>query len=187
MTTIFSTRRNPYTHFHLKKVLWHILHTAHSKYFCIKNKKLAKPNRYRVEFSVHQGLQFFGFHNLVQHFCLESCPSITLKSNYSFERPSGMDQSSGGRHRAFDTAIVWQDRNDMVRQALFVSIPWFTFVNVSFALIIFFAMSSSAVLTVQSATRQKYFLSLMALRLASLLSPFYWHFLSIVFQPDLHQ
>lgn len=49
-----------------------------------------------------------------------------------------MDQSSGGRHRAFDTAIVWQDRNDMVRQALFVSIPWFTFVNVSFALIIFF-------------------------------------------------
>ncbi len=49
-----------------------------------------------------------------------------------------MDKRSGGQRRAFDTAIEWQDRNDMVRQALHISIPWFTFVNVSFALIIFF-------------------------------------------------
>lgn len=49
-----------------------------------------------------------------------------------------MDQRSGDKRRIYDTALVWQDRNDMVRQALSVSIPWFTFVNVSFALIIIF-------------------------------------------------
>ncbi len=48
-----------------------------------------------------------------------------------------MNLRSGVQLR-FDTAVVWQDRNDMVRQALHVSIPWFTFVNVSFALIIVF-------------------------------------------------
>ena len=49
-----------------------------------------------------------------------------------------MEQTSNNKRRTFNTARMWQDRKDMVRQALAVSIPWFTFVNVSFALIIFF-------------------------------------------------
>ncbi|EBS7632593.1 GGDEF domain-containing protein [Salmonella enterica] len=49
-----------------------------------------------------------------------------------------MQQDSGNRRRSFNTGSVWQDRKDMVRQALRVSIPWFTFVNISFALLILF-------------------------------------------------
>ncbi|WP_238561312.1 GGDEF domain-containing protein [Pantoea dispersa] len=49
-----------------------------------------------------------------------------------------MDQRSESRRRAFDSAVEWQYRKDMVMQALYASIPWFTFVNVSFALIICF-------------------------------------------------
>lgn len=49
-----------------------------------------------------------------------------------------MEQTSNNKRRTLNTARMWQDRKDMVRQALAVSIPWFTFVNVSFALIIFF-------------------------------------------------
>lgn len=49
-----------------------------------------------------------------------------------------MVQNSGNRRRSVNTARVWQDHQDMVRQALSVSIPWFAFVNVSFALIILF-------------------------------------------------
>ncbi|HED5890774.1 TPA: GGDEF domain-containing protein [Salmonella enterica] len=49
-----------------------------------------------------------------------------------------MQQDSGNRCRSFNTGRVWQDHKDMVRQALRVSIPWFTFVNISFALLILF-------------------------------------------------
>ncbi|EOX8515244.1 GGDEF domain-containing protein [Salmonella enterica] len=49
-----------------------------------------------------------------------------------------MQQDSGNRRRSFNTGRVWQDHKDMVRQALRVSIPWFTFVNISFALLILF-------------------------------------------------
>ncbi|EEC0294497.1 GGDEF domain-containing protein [Salmonella enterica subsp. enterica] len=49
-----------------------------------------------------------------------------------------MQQDSGNRRRSFNTGRVWQDHKDMVRQALHVSIPWFTFVNISFALLILF-------------------------------------------------
>lgn len=49
-----------------------------------------------------------------------------------------MVQRSGKKQRALDSTIVWLDRKDMISQALHVSIPWFTFVNVSFALIIYF-------------------------------------------------
>ncbi|MDX6910951.1 GGDEF domain-containing protein [Hafnia paralvei] len=49
-----------------------------------------------------------------------------------------MEQHSNNKRRTFNTARMWQNYSDMVRQALSVSIPWFTFVNVSFALIILF-------------------------------------------------
>ncbi|KIC86550.1 membrane-associated sensor domain-containing protein [Pantoea agglomerans] len=42
------------------------------------------------------------------------------------------------RRRALNKDKVWQDHKDMVRQALSASLPWFAFVNVSFALIILF-------------------------------------------------
>lgn len=63
---------------------------------------------------------------------------ITLDSNYPFVGQLGMEQHSNNKRRTFNTARMWQNYNDMVRQALSVSIPWFTFVNVSFALIILF-------------------------------------------------
>ncbi|EAS2834143.1 GGDEF domain-containing protein, partial [Salmonella enterica subsp. enterica serovar Oranienburg] len=49
-----------------------------------------------------------------------------------------MGQDSDDRRRTSSAGRVWQDHKDMVRQALRVSIPWFTFVNISFALIILF-------------------------------------------------
>ncbi|ECG3801144.1 GGDEF domain-containing protein, partial [Salmonella enterica subsp. enterica serovar Agbeni] len=49
-----------------------------------------------------------------------------------------MGQDSDDRRRTSSAGRVWQDHKDMVRQALHVSIPWFTFVNISFALIILF-------------------------------------------------
>ncbi|EOH3101870.1 membrane-associated sensor domain-containing protein, partial [Salmonella enterica] len=49
-----------------------------------------------------------------------------------------MGQDSDNRRRTSSAGRVWQDHKDMVRQALRVSIPWFTFVNISFALIILF-------------------------------------------------
>lgn len=63
---------------------------------------------------------------------------ITLESNYPFVGQLGMEQHSNNKRRTFNTARMWQNYSDMVRQALSVSIPWFTFVNVSFALIILF-------------------------------------------------
>lgn len=63
---------------------------------------------------------------------------ITLDSNYPFVGQLGMEQHSNNKRRTFNTARMWQNYSDMVRQALSVSIPWFTFVNVSFALIILF-------------------------------------------------
>lgn len=63
---------------------------------------------------------------------------ITLSGNYSFMRQAGMEQHSNNKRRTFNTTRLWQNHSDMVRQALSVSIPWFTFVNVSFALIILF-------------------------------------------------
>lgn len=49
-----------------------------------------------------------------------------------------MEQHSNNKRRTFNTVRMWQNHSDMVSQALSVSIPWFTFVNVSFALIILF-------------------------------------------------
>lgn len=63
---------------------------------------------------------------------------ITLDSNYPFVGQLGMEQHSNNKRRTFNTARMWQNYSDMVRHALSVSIPWFTFVNVSFALIILF-------------------------------------------------
>lgn len=63
---------------------------------------------------------------------------ITLDSHYPFVGQLGMGQHSNNKRRTFNTARMWQNHSDMVRQALSVSIPWFTFVNVSFALIILF-------------------------------------------------
>ena len=62
----------------------------------------------------------------------------TLDSNYPFVGQLGMEQHSNNKRRTFNTARMWQNYSDMVRHALSVSIPWFTFVNVSFALIILF-------------------------------------------------
>lgn len=42
------------------------------------------------------------------------------------------------RRRTLNKEKVWQDQKDMVRQALSASLPWFAFVNASFALIILF-------------------------------------------------
>lgn len=63
---------------------------------------------------------------------------ITLDSHYPFVGQLGMGQHSNNKRCTFNTARMWQNHSDMVRQALSVSIPWFTFVNVSFALIILF-------------------------------------------------
>ncbi|SUI07828.1 membrane-associated sensor domain-containing protein [Salmonella enterica] len=49
-----------------------------------------------------------------------------------------MGQDSDDRRRTSSAGRIWQDHKDMVTQALRVSIPWFTFVNISFALIILF-------------------------------------------------
>lgn len=49
-----------------------------------------------------------------------------------------MEQHSNNKRRTFNSVRMWQNHSDMVSQALSVSIPWFTFVNVSFALIILF-------------------------------------------------
>lgn len=61
-----------------------------------------------------------------------------MKGNISFLRRSGRVQDTHYRRRTSDTARVWHDHQDMVRQALSTSLPWFAFVNVSFALIILF-------------------------------------------------
>lgn len=49
-----------------------------------------------------------------------------------------MGQSWNERRSASGYAQEWLERKDMVRQALAISIPWFTFVNISFSLMIYF-------------------------------------------------
>lgn len=62
----------------------------------------------------------------------------TLDSNYSLYEAIKDGAGFDDRRRTSSAGRVWQDHKDMVRQALRVSIPWFTFVNISFALIILF-------------------------------------------------
>lgn len=49
-----------------------------------------------------------------------------------------MGKFLGERRSILSSAPAWQVRDDMVRQAFSLSIPWFTFVNVCFALMIYF-------------------------------------------------
>lgn len=49
-----------------------------------------------------------------------------------------MGKFLGERRSILSSAPAWQVRDDIVRQAFSLSIPWFAFVNVCFALMIYF-------------------------------------------------